>query len=101
MEINLYIYRHNPDLIIVDYLMWGKNGLKMLEDITMNDSSIPVVLFTGFPGELGVYVDPSAPHDDQAATYCGELGFDGYVEKSWHTAYGRLRDIIQGFENVK
>jgi DNA-binding response OmpR family regulator len=56
--------KENPDLIVLDILLPGKNGISFLEKLKKDDkiSSIPVVVFTNYDGtdtkkrakELGV-----------------------------------------------
>jgi two-component system phosphate regulon response regulator OmpR len=64
------IKRHTPDLIILDYMMPGKDGLDVLRDIRVN-YTLPVIMLT-------------AKGDDTDRIVGLELGADDYLPKPFN-----------------
>lgn len=46
----------NPDLIMLDVQLPGKNGFEIFQDLQKNDSTknIPVIVLTGVEGKMGI-----------------------------------------------
>jgi len=42
-------YEHEPDCIILDIMMGDMDGLDALEELTQRDTSVPIIIITGFP----------------------------------------------------
>ena len=62
------IRNQKPDLVILDYMMPGMDGIAVLGEIRKINSKIPVIMFTGYP-EMDCIVK------------AGKLGVSGFVPK--------------------
>lgn len=64
------VEKEKPDLILLDILMTGINGIQALEAIRTFDKNVKVIMVTG-----------AKPEDNEAFNRCRELGAYGYIRK--------------------
>ena len=62
VEVELYLQEHNPDLILMDFLLRGKNGGEVCSLIKSNPvtASIPIVVASAFLGAKNKSLDSGA-----------------------------------------
>lgn len=48
------VVNNKPDIIILDHLMPGMNGMETLKEIRKIDTAIPVIMFTAYPEEMPI-----------------------------------------------
>lgn len=48
--------KENPDLIILDYMMPGMDGIKTLKKVRKFNKEVPVIMFTAYPNEKSMKV---------------------------------------------
>lgn len=63
------IGRLDPDLIVVDYLMPGMNGIEFLEELSRHERDVPIIMITG-------------QGDESIAVMALKLGASDYVVKT-------------------
>ena len=59
----------SPDLVVLDYLMPGMDGIETLKEIRSIDSGVPVIMSTSFP-------------DGRSIVGTEKLGISAYIPKS-------------------
>jgi CheY-like chemotaxis protein len=59
----------NPDIVILDYMMPGMDGIATLEEVRKITDKLPVVIFTGYYP------------DERAIDAVKKLGIDAYIPK--------------------
>jgi DNA-binding response OmpR family regulator len=81
-----YAYTQDPDLVVLDLKLPGKDGFAVLQEIRRG-SDVPVVILTGRTGEL-----------DEVRGL--ELGADAYVVKPWsqQVLLSRIRAVMRRAE---
>jgi CheY-like chemotaxis protein len=50
------VRKEDPDLIILDYMMPGMDGIKTLKKIRKFNKEVPVIMFTAYPNEKSMKV---------------------------------------------
>lgn len=72
------VEKHQPDLILLDIMMPGMNGLETLQRIREIDRTVGIIIVTGFSGE-----EIAKEAMRQVASDCVTKPFDlGYLERS-------------------
>jgi DNA-binding NarL/FixJ family response regulator len=68
MEVPELINSQNPDVVVLDLGMPGKDGLEVLKDIKKNNPDLPVLILSMYP-------------EEQIAVRTFKIGADGYMNK--------------------
>lgn len=68
MEVPELIDSQNPDVVVLDLGMPGKDGLEVLKDIKKNNPDLPVLILSMYP-------------EEQIAVRTFKIGADGYMNK--------------------
>jgi CheY-like chemotaxis protein len=75
-----------PDLVILDYMLGGKNGLQILEQIKLINDNIPVVLI-------------SQQREVEVVVEAFHKGASDYIIKG-NNAHLKLRDLVESLCEV-
>lgn len=62
------VKKNKPDIVVLDYMMPGMDGVETLKAIRKIDKDIPVIMFTAYP-------------DEKSMKNTGKLGVSSYVPK--------------------
>ena len=78
-EANRMVEADNPDIILLDINLPGKNGIEILKKIRMSDNECKVIMLTNHA-------------DDYYRQQCRELGADYFLDKT--NDFGKVPEII-------
>jgi CheY-like chemotaxis protein len=80
--------KKNPDIIVLDYIMPGMDGVATLKEMRKINSTIPVIMFTAYPDKRSI---------------CGveKLGVSAYIPKlsSYSDAHTALKTALHMAED--
>ena len=79
-----HIKRHNPDLVLLDILMPGMDGIETLKRIKATTPDLPVAMVT-------------AVHKEEEAKKCFDLGAYEYITKPVDFEYLNTALLVQLF----